>query len=203
MMTLVARRLYFGMDPRRLRESANRVLARDRTQLRAEILMHDFQLDSGAGRHVFEQMVQGGLLKRTDSPDGGFAITDKFRKIAHARIIEPLPRAQAQMLIAHFAEIAAHFNRTAARNKYEIEAIAAFGSLMNRHGDLPDLSIGITGRSRAPGQPRLIGRATAPTEGTDAIRALFEEQSSYVKAHFFRRLQDVPRPFSVIFKADD
>ena len=202
-MTLVAKRLYFGMNPLHLRDSANRVLARERASLRPELLMQDFQLASATGRFVFDQMLNGGLLKRADSPDDGYVVTDKFREIARARIIDPLPRAQAQLLITHFAELAENFNRTAASNKYEIDAIAAFGSLMDRLGDLPDLSIGITGRSRAPEQRRMIGRATVQTEGTEAIRALFQQQSSYVKVAFFRRLQDVPRPFSVVFKADD
>ncbi len=32
---------------------------------------------------------------------------------------------------------------------------------------------------------------------------MFESLNSFVEVGFFKRLQDVPRPFSVIFKADD
>jgi hypothetical protein len=74
---------------------------------------------------------------------------------------------------------------------------------MSRQPDLGELAIGVTGRRRAPVQRPLIGRATAQTEGTDAIRTLFERQSSFLVVKFYKRMTDVPRPFSVVFRADD
>ena len=99
--------------------------------------------------------------------------------------------------------LAARFNRTAVRNRYEIEELAVYGSYMSRSNDLTDLLVGITGRRRAPGQRNFIGRATAQTEGTERIRELFERQSTFIGVAFFKRLTDVPRPFSVIFRADE
>lgn len=207
-MTLVAKHLYFGLDPLRLRDAANRVLARlpEDTSIDASVridaLVEDFRLTPAASRAIVEEMVQSGLLMKLAPTGSTFGITTRFREIARARIIEPLERAHAQLLLGHCAEIAAHFNRTAVRNKYEIEAVAVFGSYMTRNKGIAELELAITGRHRSPGQKNVFGRATTPTEGTERIRALFEKQSGFIEVHFFKRLADVPRPFSVVFKAD-
>jgi hypothetical protein len=207
-MTLVRKRLYFGMDPLRLRDAANRVLTRVPEDVTApaivgfEALAEDFLLTASASRVAVDQMVQEGYLERQAERDA-YNLTDRFRAVARARIIEPLPRKDAQELVARFRQMAAHFNRTATRNRYEIEALAVFGTYMSTQDDLPDLSIGIAGRRRPPeAQPR-FGRATTQSEGTAQLRALFEAQSSFVQVTLFRRVHDAPRPFSVIFKADD
>lgn len=207
-MTLVRKRLYFGMDPLRLRDAANRVLTRVPEDVTApaivgfEALAEDFLLPANASRAAVDQMVQEGFLERQPERDR-YNLTDRFRAVALARIIEPLPRAQAQELVTRFKQMAAHFNRTATRNRYEIEALAVFGAYMSTQDDLPELSIGIAGRRRPPeAQPR-FGRATTQSEGTAQLRALFEAQSSFVQVTLFRRVHDAPRPFSVIFKADD
>jgi hypothetical protein len=150
---------------------------------------------------LVDQMVLAGLLVKPNPSAAEYIITDKFRQYAQARIVDPLPRARAQLLLTHMAERAQYFNRTASRNKYEIEALAVYGSYMSREPEMPDLMIGVTGRRR--GTPTAIaGRATAPTTGRQQIRELFEELSSFVWVTFFHRLQDVPRPFTVIFKDD-
>lgn len=207
-MTLVAKHLYFGLDPLRLRDAANRVMSRipehvtDHATVRLDALLEDFHLGSAMSRAILEQMVADGVLERLTPTGAEYGITTRFREIARARIVEPLAREKAQLLIAHCADLARQFNRTATRNRYEIEEIAVHGSYMSRHHDLSDLMLGITGRHRAQGQRAAIGRATTQTEGTERIRALFEGQNSFVEVGFFKRLQDVPRPFSVIFKAE-
>jgi hypothetical protein len=208
-MTLVRKRLYFGMDPLRLREAANRVLMRvpeDVTQpavVRFDALAEDFLLGARAGRAAVDEMVEEGFLQRQPTQRDAYNLTDRFRAVARARIIEPLPRAQAQELVARFKQMAAHFNRTAARNRYEIEALAVFGSYMSTQDDLPELAIGVAGRRRSPEERPRFGRATTQSDGTAQLRALFESQSSYVQVTLLRRVHDAPRPFSVIFKADD
>ena len=204
--TLVANRLYFGLEALRLRESTDRVMARvvgvpaERATVGLEAIAQDFRLGTAASRAVVEEMVKGGLLERLTPTGMEYGITEKFRVLAKARLIQPLPRRDAQMLIAHIADAASHFNRTTLVNKYEIAAIAVFGSYMSLDQDLPDVSIGVTGRRRPPVPLPASGRATRPTEGTDAIRALFEQQSSYLRVSFFQQLQEMPRPFSVVFK---
>lgn len=208
-MTLVQKRVYYGMDPLRLRDAANRVLARvpeDTTApavVRFEALAEDFALSAVAGRRAVDQMVEDGFLQRLAADGDFYNLTDRFRAIARARIVEPLPRTRAQDLVARFRRMAADFNRTAASNRYEIEALAVFGSYMSTLDDLPELALGVTGRKRPPAERPKFGRATVQTDGTAQIREMFEAQSSFVQVTLFRRVHDAPRPFSVIFKADD
>jgi hypothetical protein len=207
-MTLVARHLYFGMDPLRLRDAVNRVLARvpeDQSidaSVHADAIVEDLHLTPAASKAIIAEMVQSGVLTKIARTGGNYGITTRFREIARARIIEPLERNEAQLLLGHCTEIAEQFNRTATRNKYEIEAIAVHGAYMTRYRAIAELELAITGRHRRPGQKNFIGRATAQTEGTEQIRALFQKQSGFIEVRFYKRLSDVPRPFSVIFKAE-
>jgi len=207
-LTLVTKRLYFGVDALRLRDAAERVLLRvqglppERARVNADALSRDFGWNESATPDMVRQMVDGGLLQRLSPHAQEFGITDKFRRCAQARIVDPLPRARAQLLLAHVADVAAQFNRTGVRNKYEIDAIAVFNGYMTGDDDLTELSIGVTGRRRPPAERPLIGRATVPTEGTEHIRALLEAPSPFIQANFVPRLTELPRPFSVVFKAD-
>jgi hypothetical protein len=208
-MTLVAKHLYFGIDPQVLRDAASRVLSRvpeERSALavvRLDALVEELRLPAATSRTVVEQMVADGTLKPTSRNATEFELTDRFRALASAQIVEPLPRGDAQLLIQHCADLAARFNRTAARNRYEIEALVTYGAYMTRQHDLAQLELGVTGRHRPPHARPLIGRATAQSEGTDAIRALFERQSSFIEVKFFRKTTEIPRPFSVVFRAPD
>ena len=203
---LVTRHLYFGVDALHLQIAAGRVLMRlhgrppDRATVGIDTLAQDFRLGERESLSMVDQMLQYGLLERGQPNANQFAITDKFRQYAQARIVEPMPRTRAQLMLTHMADLAAHFNRTASSNKYEIEALAVYGGYMSREPELPDLSVGVTGRRRTLNARPVVGRATVPTGGPEQIRELFEELSSFVRVTFFHRLQNVPRPFTVIFK---
>jgi hypothetical protein len=208
-LTLVTKRTYFGgLDALQLRAATGRVLSRlhglpaHRAVVRIDVLEQDFRVTPGASRELAAQLVASGLLRRLDPIGNEYGITDRFRQYAVARIIEPLPRTRAKMLLEHLADLAAHFNRTALQNKYEIEAIAVFGSYMSLERDLPELALGVTGRHRMPARRPADGRATRFTEGHERIRELLEVQSHFVRVRFFRHLHDVPRPFGVVFKSD-
>jgi hypothetical protein len=207
--TLVSKRLYFGLPALQLRDATGRVLTRvmgvpaNRATVNLNAVAEDFQLSPNATRDLVEQMVQSGLLERLTPTGMEFAITDKFRGYAQARIIEPLPRERAQLLLGHVTDLATQFNRREARNKYEIETIAVYGGYMSLEPSIGELSIGITGRRRAPAERPVKGRATAQTEGTQQIRAMFQEVSGYLRISFFQQLSEIPRPFSVIFKAEN
>ena len=103
-MTLVARHLYFGMDPLRLRDAANRVLARlpEDTSISATVrmdaLVEDLRLTPSASRAIVKEMVENGVLTKLAPTGSSYGITTRFREIARARIIEPLEREQAQLL---------------------------------------------------------------------------------------------------------
>jgi hypothetical protein len=209
-MTLVARHLYFGMDPLQLRDAANRILSRVpgdtsvSASVKLDALIEDFHLTPAASKAIIAEMVQSGVLTQLP-PSGGqaYGITARFREIARARIIEPLERSQAQLLLSHCAEVADKFNRSAGRNKYEIEALAVYGHYMTRNKAIAELELGVTGRRRRADHIKtFIGRATTPTEGTSEIRALFEKQSGFIDVRFFKKLEAVPRPFSVIYKGE-
>lgn len=206
--TLIADRLYYGMEPLRLRDATDRVLARvagvppHRATVALGEFAQDFNLGSTPSRAVVDAMVREGLLERLTPSGMDYAITDRFRGLANARVIQPLARKDAQMLVTHLADVAAGFNRTSSANRYEIAALAVHGSYMSLDESLPDVAIGITGRRRPPPARPASGRATLPTEGTAEIRELFERQSSYLAVGFYRELAEVPRPFSVVFRDD-
>ncbi len=203
---LVTRHLYFGIDAMRLRDAAGRVLMRvhgqppERATVSLDTLARDFQMSARESLAMVDQMVQSGLLERRRADSDQYAVTEKFRQYAQARIVEPLPRVRAQLLVSHMADLAQHFNQTASRNKYEIEELAVYGDYMTREPDLAELSLAVTGRRRVPDTRPVFGRATLPTGGHEQIRELFEGLSSFVHVKFMRRLNDVPRPFSVFFR---
>lgn len=207
-MTLVTKRLYFGVDALRLRDAAERVLLRvqglpaERARVNIDALEQDFGWNPDASAAMIQQLVQSGMLQRLSPQARDFQVTEKFWRCARARIVEPLPRDKAQMILAHLADLAARFNRAESRNKYEIDSMAAFGAYMSTDDDLAELSIGVTGRRRLPPTRALFGRATVPTEGTDQIRVMLEAPSGFINVSFVRKLTELPRPFSVFFKAE-
>ncbi len=206
-LTLVSRKLYFGLDAQRMRDASARVLARleaqpaEQASVKLEALVEDFRVSAAASRPMVDEMLRRGLLERHDPRGGEYGITEKFRRYAQAEIVEPLPRTRAKMLLTHVADLCWQFNRTALDNKYEIDALVVFGSYMSLEPELEEVTVGVTGRRRPPPQNPVAGRATQPLQGHEQIRALIEGQSRYLRAHFFPHLDDVPRPFSVLFKS--
>lgn len=206
-LTLVTKKLYFGVDAQRMRESSARVLVRlegqppGRAVVKLDALVEDFRVSAAASRSMIEEMLRRGLLERHDARGGEYGVTEKFRRYADAEIVEPLPRGRAKMLLTHVADLAWQFNRTATDNKYEIDALTVFGSYMTLEPELEEVALGVTGRRRPPPQNPATGRATEPLHGHDRIRELIEDQSRYLRAHFFQQLDDVPRPFTVLFKS--
>ena len=102
---LVTRHLYFGIDAMRLRDAAGRVVMRvhgqppERATVSLDTLARDFQMSTRESLSMVEQMVKGGLLERRRADSDQYAITDKFRLYAGARVVEPLARARAQLLV--------------------------------------------------------------------------------------------------------
>lgn len=207
-VTLVTKRLYFGIDPYRLREATERVLTRidgippERAAVRLDALVEDFRISAAASRTMVDEMVRQGLLQRLDGRGREYGVTDTFRKYAGARIVDPLHRTLARAVLDRVTDQAWRFNRTALNNKYEIEAVAVYGAYMSTDVELPEISLGVTGRRRPPVERPAAGRATVPTEGHEHIRRMFESFSNYIETHFYQRLTDVPRPYSVIFRSD-
>ena len=72
---------------------------------------------------------------------------------------------------------------------------------MTLEPELAELTVAVTGRRRPPVARPASGRATEALQGHEQIRDLIEGQSRYLQAKFLKSLDDVPRPFSVIFKS--
>jgi DNA-binding IclR family transcriptional regulator len=206
-MTLINRKLYFGLDALQMRESTARLLARvqempaDRPVVTLDALVEDFRVTAAASRPMIDEMVRHGLLQRLSERGGEYGVTEKFRRYADARIIGPLPRSQAKLVLSNIADLAWHFNRTAVDNKYEIDAVAAYGAYMSLEPEIPELAVAVTGRRRQPTENPAAGRATQALQGREQIKVLIEGLSNYLQTRFFQRLDDIPRPFSVIFKS--
>ncbi len=210
--TLFSHRRYFGLDPAKLREGARRLMARAGRQPPVEALsvgrstlMREFGVNPIAVRAFASELVQSGLLELSVSEDGErqYRATGQLEQIAAAEIMEPLPRRRAEMIVDSAHDVALAFNRTAVQNRYEIGDIAVHGEFMTREPQVARLALAVTGRRRAPAPGGLLRRAPAQTQGHQAIRALLENLSPHVHVEFFKRLTDVPRPFSVIFRAED
>jgi hypothetical protein len=210
--TLFSHRRYFGLDPAKLREGARRLIARAGRQKPVEALtvgrstlMREFGVNPIAVRAFASDLVQNGLLELHTSSSGDrlYRTTGQLEHIASAEIVEPLPRRRAELIVDSAHDVALSFNRNASNNRYEIAEVAVYGEFMSREPQLSRLALAVTGRHRPPAAGGLLRRPPAQTQGHQAIRRMFENLSFFIEVEFFQRLSDVPRPFSVIFRADD
>ena len=109
---LVTRHLYFGVDAMRLQVAAGRILMRlqgqppERATVGLDTLAQDFRLSPRESRNMVDEMLQYGLLERKNTSAAEFVVTDKFRLYARARIVDPLLRARAQLLLGHMGDMA-------------------------------------------------------------------------------------------------
>jgi hypothetical protein len=205
--TLITERLYFGVDALRLRTAAGRVFARvaglppERASVSARALRQDFGVDTVAGRVLVDELVAEGMLRPRGSQQGEYRPTERFLELASARVVEPLPRTRAKVLVAKAADLAARINAEWTRNPVEIEALAPFGTYMSLEVYLDELPLGVVVRSRA--SPRRLGWRSRMTkaDGIDEIRAAFRDLSSFVRVGIVNDLRLLPRPFAVVYQA--
>jgi hypothetical protein len=206
--TLMTHHTYFGLDALRLRTAAGRVLTRvvglpaARARIRAEHVRQDFAVNTVEGDALLHELVDGGLLRPHAELPGEFEVTDRLREYAAARVVEPLTRARARSLIARACDLARQVNAEWTRNPLEIEALAVSGAYMSRDADLPELTLGVLVRSRDATRRSRWGRMANKQGGAQAIREEFQSLSSFVVVHFVTELADLPRPFSVVFRAE-
>jgi hypothetical protein len=198
---------YFGVEPLRLRAAAARIVARvaglppERARVTSRQLLMDFGIDTSEGRALVDELVAEGLLEpRTELP-GVYGVAPRFAEIAAARVIDPLPRERARQLVTDACTLATQINAEWARIPVEIESIAPFGAYMSRDPQLAELSLGIVVRAR-PSTRRAHWRTASKAEGANAIRIAFRNLNPFLKVRLVTSLQDVPRPFSVVFRSD-
>lgn len=206
--TLITDRLYYGLDPLRLRAATHRSLARvvglppERARLTPAHLQQDFALDTQQCAALVDGLIAGGLLEPPGAGRTGYGITPEFIELATARVVEPRPRARARKLLADACALAERINAEDVSNPLAIDALVVFGDYMSRSQRLDELGIGIVVTSRAPSLRTRFGRMQPKVQGAEAIRAAFRDLSSFVRARLVTDRSSLPRPFSVVFDAN-
>jgi len=206
--TLVTHRLYFGVDPFKLREASGRVLARvvglsaDRAKVSANDIQRDFGVDTVGGQAIVHDMVAEGLLQPRAAAADQYRLTERFIEYANARVVEPLVRSRARQIVSSARELASTINCDWTRNPLEIEAIAPFGCYISQDLYLDRLPIGIVLRMR-PASRRARWRMMSKTDGAHEIRSAFKSLSSFVHAQLVTQLAEIPAPCAVVFQAHD
>ncbi len=206
--TLVTDRLYFGFEPMKLRAATGRALARvvglppERARISASHLHHDFAVDAARGQALVNAMVADGLLEPPNERLAGYRLTREFIELAGARVVEPLPRSRAKLLLTEARVLAERINEDAVHNPLAISAFAVYGDFMSRAHKLEQLSVGVVVDLRAPSRRTRFGRMQSKAEGAEAIRAAFRGLSSFVRVRLVTDLATLPRPFSLVFAAD-
>jgi hypothetical protein len=205
--TLIADRLYFGLDPLRLRAATGRALARvvglspERARVSATHLRHDFALDTRMGTALVNEFVAEGLLEPPDEHSVGYRLTREFVELAAARVVEPLPRARARQLLAEACALASRINDDAVHNPLAIASIAVCGSYMSRAQRLDELSLGVVVELRPTSRRMRFRRMLTKVEGAEAIRTMLRQLSSFVRVRLVTDIRTLPRPFNLVFEA--
>ncbi len=205
--TLIADRLYFGLDPLRLRAATGRALARvvglppERARVSATHLRHDFALDTRMGAALVDEFVAEGLLEPPDGHSAGYRMTPEFVELAAARVVEPLPRARARQLLAEACALASRINNDAVHNPLAIVTVAVFGGYMSRAQRLDELSLGVVVELRPTSRLTRFRRMLTKAEGAEAIRTMLRQLSSFVRVRLVTDLHALPRPFSPVFNS--
>jgi len=198
---------YFGVEPGKLRTAAARIVARvaglppERARVTSRQLLMDFGIDTVDGLSLVDELVDAGLLLPRPELPGVFGVASGFKDIATARVIDPLPRERARRLIGEACALATVVNADWPRIPLMIDAVAPFGSYMSQELQLSELSLGVVVRGR-PASRRAHWRMASKADGVQAVRTAFRGLDPFVRVRLVTDLQDVPRPFSVAFRAD-
>ena len=207
--TLVADRRYYGLDPVTLRAAAGRVAARvaglppARARVRGSFLRQDFGLgETEEGHALLNEMCTAGLLERRPGPTSDFLVTRRMFELANARVVEPLPRAKAKLLVVRACELAERVNRDWARNPLEVAMVVPHGDYFGSAERLESLPLALVVRSR-PGTRRAVFNRLSKNDGARGLKDTFAELSSFVRVHLVTALEEVPRPFTVAWQADE
>lgn len=203
--TLVAERAYFGFDPEAFRNGVQRLVTRidqasDDAPVTASSLCSDFGVGGRRAEVLLNAFAENGLL-RADKR-GEYHVTERLRNYATARVVAPLRRARARVLINEAAGRASRINAEWRRNPLLIEAIAVSGGYMSRHDKLTELTLWLIVRPRPnvkTRRPRYSGDLSARRQIITAMCAL----SSFVIVHVVTDRETVKRPFSIVYQADD
>jgi hypothetical protein len=204
---LVADQRCFGLDALTFRTGAARVLARlgAPTSSQMGIDIHGFgegfQMDRAASWTLLRALLAGGLMQ----PDGSgrYFPTARFREYARARVVAPLSRARAKLLIDRAVELATRINASWSQNPYQIQELIVAGSYMSRSDPLPELSLWLVLEVRPETRALRRKAAPGPDHAVQHIVAAVRALSSFVVVHIARDRQEVSRPFMLVFEAEN
>jgi len=205
--TLLTDRLYFGLDPMRLRSATGRAIARvvgltaERARISATNLRLDFALDTIQGDALVSEFVAEGLLEPPNERSHGYGLTREFFELAAARVVEPLPRSRAKLLLMEACVLAERINDEAVHNPLAIDAFAVYGDYMSPANRLEELGIGVVVALRTPSRRTRFGRMQSKAEGAEAIRTAFSQLSSFIRVRLVTERRTLPRPFSIVFES--
>ena len=206
--TLVTHRRYFGLDAVSLRAATGRVLSRvvglprDRARVTDSQLRVDFGVDTIDARTLVERHGRRRPARSRAPSERDYRITDRFYEFAAARIVEPLPRPRAKLLVGQAVELAQRVNAEWTRNPLIIEAVAPFGAYMSRDPYLDELPLGLVVGNR-PASQRARWRTIGKAEGVqDDPRRLRRAQHLRPRCASSPDLVDLPRPFAVSYQAE-
>jgi hypothetical protein len=127
-------------------------------------------------------------------------LTREFFELAAARIVKPLARSRAKLLLTEACTLAERINDEAIHNPLAIDAFAVYGDYMSRSHRLEELSLGVLVALRTPSSRTRFGRMQSKGEGAEAIRTAFRQLSSFVHVRLVTELRSLPRPFSLVFE---
>jgi hypothetical protein len=204
---LLADHRYFGLEPQAFHDGAARLLARvstlapERKRIDVQSLGEDFRLDAAASSALLQAMLANGLLRPHGSES--YRPAAIFREFVLATPVAPLSRAHARELIDGVCKRAARINAQWARNPFRINMIAVSGSYMSRRDRLPELSLWLVLRRRPAARMRRWGRALSKNDALRQIAAAAKALSSFIVVRIVADRQEVERPFSVVFQADE
>jgi hypothetical protein len=203
---LIADQQYFGLGAKAFHDGAERTLARvskaaaEAVRIDVHSLGEDFRLDADASWRLLRVLLGGGLLL-SDGP-GSYRPTARFREYAQAEVVMPLTRKHAKGLLESARKIAERVNANWTRNPYQIRLILVSGSYMSRTERMSEVSLWLILRRRNEVRTRREDRMSK-SDAMRQIAAALRELSSFLIVRVAQDRQGVPRPFSVVFEADD
>ena len=203
---LIADQQYFGLGAKAFHDGAGRTLARvsngaaEPSRIDVHSLGEDFRLDADASWRLLRGLLAGGLLL-SDGP-GSYRPTARFREYAQAEVVMPLSRGRAKDLLEGVRKISARVNANWTRNPYQIRLILVSGSYMSRTERLAEVSLWLILSRRNEVRARRDNRMSK-SDAMRQIAAALRELSSFLIVRVAADRQGVPRPFGVVFEADN
>ena len=200
---LVADEQYFGLDARVLRAGLDRVWRElpHHAPIDVATLGEGLRLGVDEAGRLADALLKGGLL--VPEAGGRYRPTALFREYSRAVVVAPLSRDRAKVLLEQARELTAEINGDWVANPLRVKVVAVSGSYMSRRRHLPDLCLWVVLRRRAKVRNRPWKRALGRSDALREILRAFGALSSFIVVRVVTDPQDVPRPFAIVWQADD